>query len=124
MTLAPRSASWRVVNGAATACSKETTVTPSRGSVPVILEGPWEAEDVLGDVGEDQVRRDRGDLEEPGLPELALDVVLRIQPVPPEGPHRRVNRLPQRVRRQFRRVHPAPRLSSGSLRLPRPCGKI
>src|SRR5262245_51887343 len=32
MTRAPRSASWRVANGAATACSIDTTVTLSRGS--------------------------------------------------------------------------------------------
>src|SRR5215212_5257598 len=77
MTLAPRSASWRVVNGAATACSKETTVTPSRGRLPFILEGSREAEDVLGDVGEDEVRGDRGDLEEACLAEvLALRVEL------------------------------------------------
>src|SRR5206468_8158992 len=31
MTRAPRSASWRVQNGAAMACSSETTVMPSRG---------------------------------------------------------------------------------------------
>src|SRR5918997_3981872 len=60
MTRAPRSASWRVAKGAATACSRETTVTPSRGRLPIILEGPRETEDVLDDVGEDQVRRDRG----------------------------------------------------------------
>src|SRR5918994_3151945 len=71
MTLAPRSASWRVAKGAATACSRETTVTPSRGRLPFILEGPRETEDVLGDVGKYEVRRDGGDLEEPGLPELA-----------------------------------------------------
>src|SRR5439155_20747166 len=31
MTRAPRSASWRVANGAATACSTATTVMPCRG---------------------------------------------------------------------------------------------
>src|SRR6202040_3398540 len=31
ITRAPRSASWRVANGAAMACSSDTTVTPSRG---------------------------------------------------------------------------------------------
>src|ERR1022692_5198917 len=34
MTRAPRSASWRVANGAATACSAETTVIPASGSPP------------------------------------------------------------------------------------------
>src|ERR1700730_19249938 len=31
ITRAPRSASWRVANGAAIACSSDTTVTPSKG---------------------------------------------------------------------------------------------
>src|ERR687893_107982 len=91
ITRAPRSASWRVAKGAATACSKETTVTPSRGS---ILERPRHAEDVLADVGEDQIRRDGRDLEESGLPELALDVVLGVVGVAAEGLHRRVCGLP------------------------------
>src|SRR5215212_2149460 len=102
MTLAPRSASWRVVNGAATACSRETTVTPSRGRLSIILEGPRETEDVLGDVGKYEVRRDGGDLEEPGLPELALDVVLGIVAVAAVGLHRDVPRLPSRLRGQHR----------------------
>src|ERR671916_1940975 len=37
MTLAPRSASWRVAKGAATACSRETTVTPSRGRFAALI---------------------------------------------------------------------------------------
>src|SRR5580765_8406317 len=32
ITRAPRSASWRVAKGAATACSSETTVMPARGA--------------------------------------------------------------------------------------------
>ena len=39
-------------------------------------EGARQAEHVLGQIGQDQVGRDRGDLVEPGLAELALDVVL------------------------------------------------
>src|ERR671916_942321 len=97
ITRARRSASWRVAKGAATACSKETTVTPSRGS---ILEKPRHAEDVLADVGEDQIRRDGRDLEEPGLPELALDVVLGVVGVAAEGLHRRVCGLPGGLRGQ------------------------
>src|SRR5437016_14382781 len=31
LTRAPRSPSWRVANGAAIACSSDTTVTPSKG---------------------------------------------------------------------------------------------
>src|SRR5215831_7402526 len=34
ITRAPRSASWRVANGAATACSNATTVMSSRGRIP------------------------------------------------------------------------------------------
>src|SRR6185295_15216022 len=100
MTRAPRSASWRVQNGAAIACSSVTTVMPSRGraavsagvSAPVFIvtttcrprlvvvqsafappildtdsEGAWQAEDMLGDVREDQVRRNRRHLIEPRL---------------------------------------------------------
>src|SRR5918997_4725778 len=100
ITRAPRSASWRVVNGAATACSRDTTVTPSRGRLPAMLEGPRHAEHGRADVGEDQVRRDRGHLEEPGLPELALDVVLGVVGVAAEGLHRRVRRLPGGLRGQ------------------------
>src|ERR687893_11710 len=101
ITRAPRSASWRVAKGAATACSSATTVMPSRGSFSAgMLEGPRKLQDVLGDVGEDQVRRDRGDLVESGLPELALDVVLGVEAVPSQRLHRRVRRLPTRVRRQ------------------------
>src|ERR671917_1389117 len=94
MTRAPKSASWRVAKGAATACSRDTTVTPSSGSM---LERPRHAEDVLADVGEDQVRRDRRHLEEPGLAELALDVVLGVVGVATEGLHRRVCGLPRGV---------------------------
>src|SRR5215210_1514592 len=102
MTRAPRSASWRVANGAATACSSATTIMPSRGSFPVadILEGPRQFEDVLGDVGEDEVRRDRGYLIEACLPELALDVVLGVEAVAPKGLHRDVGRLPTCIRCQ------------------------
>ena len=91
ITLAPRSASWRVAKGAATACSSATTVMPSSGS---ISEGPRKSKDVFCYVGEDEVRRDRGDLEEPRLAELALDVVLGVVAVATEGLHRHVRGLP------------------------------
>src|SRR5918997_799524 len=94
MTRAPKSASWRVAKGAATACSRDTTVTPSSGSM---LERPRHAEDVLADVGEDQVRRDRRHLEESGLAELALDIVLGVVTVAAEGLHRRVCGFPRGV---------------------------
>src|ERR1051326_1938653 len=47
MTRAPRSASWRVANGAAMACSTETTVMPSSGrtsrTLPLLDCGPRDA---------------------------------------------------------------------------------
>src|SRR5918998_1900712 len=96
MTRAPRSASWRVANGAATACSSATTVMPSKGRFPeAISEGPRQPKDVLGYVGEDEVCRDRGDLVEPRLPELPLHVVLGVGTVSPEGLHHDVRRLSQ-----------------------------
>src|SRR5215210_7639586 len=106
ITLAPRSASWRVAKGAATACSSATTVMPSSGS---ILEGPRQSEDMLGDVGEDEVRGDGRDLEEPRLAELPLDVVLGVEAVAAEGLHRDVRRLPGCLRgEQERHVHLSP----------------
>src|SRR5919206_2082389 len=91
MMRAPRSASWRVAKGAATACSRETTVTPSSGS---ILKRPRQAEHVFSYVREDQVGGDGRHLEEPGLAELALDIVLCVEAVAAEGLHRGVGRLP------------------------------
>src|SRR6186713_459399 len=74
MTRAPRSASWRVQNGAAIACSSVTTVTPSSGRT-MASERARQAEHVLGNIRQDQVRRDRRHLVEAGLAELAFDVV-------------------------------------------------
>src|SRR5918995_2138157 len=91
ITRAPRSASWRVAKGAATACSRETTVMPSSGS---ILKRPRQPEHVLSHVREDEVGRDRSYFEEPGLAKLALDVVLGVEAVAAEGLHRGVCRLP------------------------------
>src|SRR5215213_4365265 len=91
ITRAPRSASWRVAKGAATACSRETTVMPSSGS---ISERPRQPEHVLSHVGEDEVGRDGSYFEEPGLAELALDVVPGVEAVAAEGLHRGVCRLP------------------------------
>src|SRR5678816_1574272 len=85
MTRAPRSASCRVQNGAAIACSSVATVMPSSGRIVWIppsvsgngdrSERPRQAEHVLGDVREDQVRRYRRHLVEARFAELALDVV-------------------------------------------------
>src|SRR2546428_12876295 len=95
MTRAPRSASCRVANGAATACSIATTVIPARGCIiPARLKPrappepsirPRQPEHVLGHVREDQVRRDRRDLVKPGSRELGLDFEV---PAKPEAPVR------------------------------------
>src|SRR5215204_2072980 len=66
------------------------------GIIP-LSEGPGEAEHVLGDVGEDVVRRDRGDLVETRLAELALYVVLGVEAVAAEGLKGGVGRLPRGV---------------------------
>ena len=52
---------------------------------------------MLGDVGEDQVRRDRRDLIEPRLAELALDVVVLGEAEAAVRLDRDVGRLPRRV---------------------------
>src|SRR5215210_1696213 len=57
-------------------------------------EGPREAEDVFGDVREDEVRGDRGDLVETRLAELALHVVLGVEAVAAEGLQGGVGCLP------------------------------
>src|SRR5580693_2709782 len=87
MTRAPRSVSCRVANGAATACSRETTVTPSsgcrmltvlsecgflgsRGNAVALdqLPGDHVALNLIGALADDHQRR---------VPEIALDVELR-----------------------------------------------
>src|SRR5215203_1284426 len=62
-----------------------------------LSEGPGEAEDVLGYVREDEVSRDRGDLVETRLAELALYVVLGVEAVAAEGLKGGVGRLPRGV---------------------------
>src|SRR5215217_6495586 len=57
-------------------------------------ERPRQTEDVLSYVREDEVGGDGRDLEEPGLAELPLDVVLCVEAVAAEDLHRRVRRLP------------------------------
>ena len=44
-------------------------------ATPACLVRPWHAEDVLADIGEDQIGRDRRGLVEAGLAPFALDVV-------------------------------------------------
>src|SRR3954451_16369360 len=64
-----------------------------------------EAEDVLAEVGEDQVVRDGGDGVEARLAELALDVVLFGEPEAAVGVEARVRGLPRRLRgEQLREV--------------------
>src|SRR5215211_8860863 len=60
-------------------------------------ERPREAEHVLGDVREDEVSRDRGDLVETRLAEFALYVILGIEAVAAEGLKGGVGRLPRGV---------------------------
>src|SRR5215472_9746422 len=93
MTVAPASARRDEQNGAATACSTAMTVIPSSGSMivshvlrmsfigePVLgapghaLVGAGHAEHMLGDERQHQIGRDRRDLVQPRLAELALDV--------------------------------------------------
>src|SRR5215212_425667 len=57
-------------------------------------ERPRQTEDVLPYVREDEVGGDGRYLEEPGLAELPLDVVLCVEAVAAKGLHRRVRRLP------------------------------
>src|SRR6476646_3255101 len=98
MTRAPRSASCRVQNGAAIACSSVTTVMPSSGRIRLLLrlERTRQPEHVLGDVREDEVRRDRRHLVEPRLAELALDVVFIGETEAAMRLHADVRRLPRR----------------------------
>src|SRR5688572_5339137 len=94
MTRAPSSASWRVQNGAAIACSRVTTVMPRRGCMS---EGLRQSQHVLGDVAEDQVGRDRSDLVQPRLAELALDVVFAREAEAAVHLQAHVGRLPARL---------------------------
>src|SRR5829696_5750286 len=72
---------------------------PAPGRRPLCLraaasERPRQTEDVLGNVGEDQVGGDGRDVEETGLSKFSLDVVLGVVGVAAEGLHRRVCGLP------------------------------
>src|SRR5688572_26561139 len=63
-------------------------------------ERPRKAEDVLADVGEDEVRRDRRHLIETSLAKLPLDVVLGGEAEAAMRLEAHVRRLPRRVRGQ------------------------
>src|SRR6266581_5027742 len=74
-TSAPRSARIRPANGPDTARDRSSTRRPSRGLVcwrgrcvmAAPLVRPGQAEDVLGEVVEDHLLRDRGDAHQPRL---------------------------------------------------------
>jgi hypothetical protein len=78
-----------------------------------LSEGPRQAEDVLGYVREDEVSRDRSDLVETRLAELALYIVLGVEAVAAEGLNGGVGRLPRGVRGQE-----LPQVRLGAARLP------
>jgi pyridine nucleotide-disulfide oxidoreductase len=64
---------------------------------------PRQPEYVLADVRQDQVRGDRRDLEQPGLAEFALDVVVAVEGIAAERLHRRVGRVPGGARSEQQR---------------------
>ena len=106
ITRAPRSASWRVANGAATACSSERTVSPLRGSMspPGIVVGsnvqPASLDQLLGDdVALDLVGA-LADDHQRGVAEVPLDVELGGVAVPAVDRGSRRARSPWRPRRR------------------------
>src|SRR4051794_33698880 len=100
MTWAPASASRELQNGAATACSTAMTVSPSSGSICLFSVGAGHAQHVLGDVGQNQIGRDRRDLIEPRLAEFALDVVFLGEAKAAMGLYAGIGRVPGGIRRQ------------------------
>src|ERR1043166_3759467 len=97
MTRAPASARRWVQMGAATACSSATTRMPSSALTSVRAR---QAEHMLGQIGKDQVGRDRRHLVEPGLAELALDIELLGKAETPMGLDAGFGRSPACLRRQ------------------------
>lgn len=55
---------------------------------------PRQAEDMLGQVGQDQIGRDRSDLVQARFTEFALNIILRRETKPPVGLQAHVRRLP------------------------------
>src|SRR5258708_35627923 len=100
MTCAPASASRELQNGAATACSTAMTVIPSSGSIFSFSVGAGHAQHVLGEVRQDEIGRDRRHLVEPGLAELAFDVVFFRKAKTAMGLHAGVRSFPGGVGRQ------------------------
>src|SRR3954470_14012175 len=83
------------------ACSRVTTLIPSRGRIVLSTsEGPGQAEQVLRHIGEDQVGRDGCYLVQPGLAELALDVILVGKPEAAVELKAGVGGLPRGFRRE------------------------
>src|SRR5580704_19094664 len=81
-----------------------TTVMPSRGrGAAAGSERAWKSEHMFGDVGEDQIRRDRRHLIETRLAELALDVVFAGETESPMRLQTHVRGLPRRLGGQILR---------------------
>src|SRR5258706_15417950 len=100
MTRAPASASRELQNGAATACSTAMTINPSSGSMFYYSVGAGHAEHMLGNVRQDEIGRDRRDLIELRLAELALDVIFFGKAKTAMGLDTGVGRVPGGVGRQ------------------------
>src|SRR5215475_3474651 len=100
MTRAPASASRTVHMGAATACSMAMTRRSASGRVMRASIGTRQAKNMLGEVAQDEVGRDRRYLIEPGLAELALDVELLGETEAAMGLHADIGRLPSSVSRE------------------------
>src|SRR5579871_663833 len=100
MTCAPASASRDEQNGAATACSTAMTVIPSSGSMSGFSIRARHAENMLGDVGQYQIGRDRRDLIEPRLAEFALHIVFFGKAEAAMGLYTGIRGFPGGVRRQ------------------------
>src|SRR5579859_6024078 len=81
-----------------------TTVIPSRGRGTVAgSERAWKSKHMFGDVGEDQIRRDRRHLIEARLAELTLDVVFAGETESPMRLQAHVRGLPGRLGGQILR---------------------
>src|SRR5690349_12353219 len=83
--------------GAATACSSATTRMPSSALTSV---GARQAEHMFGQIGEDQIGRDRRHLVEAGFAEFALDIELFGKAEAAMGLDAGFSRAPARLRRQ------------------------
>src|SRR5215467_15420912 len=76
---------------------------PSDRRADAWSERPWKVEHVLGDVRQNEIRRDRRDLIQTRLPEFALDVELGGKAETAVGLEADVGSLPRRFRREILR---------------------